>query len=96
MQRRKKIHRVVRSSLAAETVALSNACEVTMWSKTLLCEMLMGRFIKEFTEYGDSYVLQTPFGLPPDIADTLKEVGEIARTHPVRGSLEERDCTSRL
>ena len=74
----KKLHRVCRSSLAAEVLALSDGCDIALWNKTLLVEISSGRFLREILEPANGYLLQTPFGLVPSVEEVQLEMKELA------------------
>ena len=57
----RKIGRVVRSTIAAEAVALANAIEVGLWHHAILTEIITGEFIDLRPNNEDTFPLCTPF-----------------------------------
>ena len=57
----KKISRVARSTLAAETVALADTIDLTLWYKTILTEIFFNIFSRTMVMPNSPYPLMTPF-----------------------------------
>ena len=57
----KKVNRVARSTLAAETIALSDAIDTTLWFKTIITEMHTGVFTRDIVLPTSQFPLMTPF-----------------------------------
>ena len=68
----KKIHRVCKSSLSAEVVALGTAPDLTLWTKVLVVGIFPGQFIKEIIDSTDNYALQTPFDAAPPLGEVKR------------------------
>ena len=60
-----KIHRVRKSSLAAESIELSNGCDLIMWLRMLAIEMRNGLFLREIVDAENGYSVVSPFGYVP-------------------------------
>ena len=56
----KKISRVSRSTLASETVAISDTVDLALWYKTLLTEIYLGKFSREIVSPTSSFPLLSP------------------------------------
>ena len=69
-----KLYRVCRSSLAADVLSLSDGCDIAMWNKTLLVDVIIGRFLREIPEPSQGYMMQTPFGLVPSVVEVQNEM----------------------
>ena len=70
----RKIHRVCRSSLGAEAVALANSADLSIWIRVLLLEMIMGQFCKELVDPSTQFKLLIPFGAAPTNEDVFNEL----------------------
>ena len=57
----RKIHRVVRSSLAAEVIALCSTIDLTYWLQSVLHELFFGKFLREQFDYSPPSPLLAPF-----------------------------------
>ena len=71
----KKITRICRSSLGAESIALCNCADVSCWTRILVLEMTMGKVFTELiNDKASMYALVTPFGAPPGSDSVLSEI----------------------
>ena len=75
----KKIMRIRRSSLGAESVALCNCADIDCWARILLLEMTLGTVFSELiNDKSSSYALITPFGSPPGASTVLSEIAGVS------------------
>ena len=70
----RKIHRVCRSSLGAEAVALGNCADLSVWIRVLLVEMIQGQFFKELVGPSAQFKLLIPFGKAPSAEAVFSEM----------------------
>ena len=70
----RKIGRVVRSTIAAEAVALANAIEVGLWHHAILTEIVTGEFVDLRPNREDTFPLRTPFRAYRDRESSSQEV----------------------
>ena len=82
-----KLHRVCRSSLAAEVLALNDGRDIALRNETLLVEISSGRFFREIPEPSSGYLLQTPLGLVPSGEEVQQEMKELAMKADTEKSL---------
>ena len=73
----KKIHRVRKSSLSADVVAVGAALDLTLWAKVLVVEFFTGRFIREILDTTDNYALQTPVDPAPSTIAAKLEISDM-------------------
>ena len=71
----KKINRVCRSSLSAESISLANVCDISVWTRVVCLELLVGEMFQELVLPCSTYKLVTPFGAPPLAENVAKELG---------------------
>ena len=76
--RSKKIRRVCKSSLAAESIALSNGCDLSMWLRMLTIEMCTGLFLREIVDAENGYSAVSPFGYAPGNQEIEMELQDLA------------------
>ena len=70
----RKIIRTCRSSLSAETVSLYNTCDLALWLRVLIIEILLGKVYREIVDGSESYKLITPFGRAPLASQIIDEL----------------------
>ena len=70
----RKILRICRSSLSAESIALCNCSDLAIWSRILILEITFGKFFPELVNNSRAYSLVTPFGSPPSFSEIIAEL----------------------
>ena len=68
------ISRVARSSLGAETVSIANICDLAIWARALVLEVITGASHRGLIVASRPYTPITPFVMPPIVEELSSEL----------------------
>ena len=78
----RKLLRSCRSSLASEALSLQHVCDLVIWMRILILELLTGIAYRELADGNKSFKLITPFGRPPLDEQILQELNSTVSHKP--------------
>ena len=76
----------VQSSLAAESVAISNGCDLVLRLRTSVAELATGLFLREIVGARNSYSVVSPCGYAPGVNEVKCEMSQNSDGNPTLGA----------